>query len=182
VERRPGIEGVRAVLVGVVSDTHDNIDAVRKASRIFLDKGAEMVLHLGDVVSPFTLRFFHESGVRVLHGVYGNNCGEKVGLRRVAERYGYSIEEWPRVIEAGGRKIVMVHGNGPADQTREMVDALAASGRYDVVLYGHTHRPDKRRVGGTLILNPGEACGCLTGRMTVALLDLATLEPEILEL
>ena len=39
-----------------------------------------------------------------------------------------------------------------------------------------------RRIGSTLVLNPGEACGCLTGRKTVALLDTEALSIEIVGL
>jgi putative phosphoesterase len=86
------------------------------------------------------------------------------------------------VVEAGGRRLLLLHGAGPAENTVAMVEALAASGRWDAVLYGHTHRVDNRRIGGVLVLNPGEACGCLTGRKTAAILDTDTLEAEIVEL
>ena len=169
-------------LIGVISDTHDDIGAVRRASRIFLKRGVELVLHLGDIVAPFTLRAFHEAGVDRLHAVYGNNCGERIGLRKAAESLGYTIEEWPRELEVAGRRLLLIHGTGPAEKTVKLAETLASTGRYDAVLYGHTHRVDNRVVGGTLLLNPGEACGCLTGRRTAALLDTATMRVELLDL
>ncbi|ALL00336.1 Putative phosphoesterase [Pyrodictium delaneyi] len=170
------------MLIGVVSDTHDSQEAARRAARLLLSRGAELVLHLGDIVAPFTLRRFHEEGVKKLIAVYGNNCGERLGLQRVAASLGYEIHDWPHTVEIAGRRILMIHGIGPAEKTRKFVEALAASGHYDAVLYGHTHEVDMRRIGSTLILNPGEACGCLTGRRTVALLDTETMEAELLEL
>ncbi|KSW11561.1 phosphodiesterase [Pyrodictium occultum] len=170
------------MIVGVVSDTHDDQEAVAKAARLLLEQGAELVLHLGDIVAPFTLRRFSREGVKRLIAVYGNNCGERLGLLRTAESLGYEIHDWPHVVELAGRRIVMVHGKGPAGETRELVEALARSGRYDAVLYGHTHEVDVRRVGSTLVLNPGEACGCLTGRRTAAILDTETMEARVLEL
>ena len=168
------------VLIGVISDTHDNIEAVRRASRLFLEKGVELVLHLGDIVAPFTLRAFHREGIRRLHAVYGNNCGEKIGLQKAAENLGYTIEDWPREITAGDRRLLLIHGTGPAEKTVKLAETLAATGRYDAVLYGHTHNVDNRVVGGTLVLNPGEACGCLTGKKTVAILDTETMKAEVL--
>ena len=53
------------------------------------------------------------------------------------------------------------------------------SGKYDVIIYGHTHKPDVRRVKDTLIVNPGETGGWVTGKSTVALLDPVSLEAEI---
>jgi len=61
------------------------------------------------------------------------------------------------------------------------VEALAVSDRWDAVLYGHTHRIDLRRVGQTLVLNPGEVYGALTGRSTFAVLDLDRMEAEVVE-
>jgi len=170
------------VLIGVVSDTHDNLEAARRAARIFVERGVGLVLHLGDVIAPFTLKPFREEGVEKMVVVYGNNCGEKLGLLRAAGRLGYEIHEPPHLVEAGGRRILMLHGYGPAEKTLMVVEALAASGRFDAVLYGHTHRVDNRVVGSTLILNPGEACGYLTGRRTVAILDTSDMSVEVVEL
>jgi hypothetical protein len=46
--------------------------------------------------------------------------------------------------------------------------ALAESGRYDLVCYGHDHTAHEERVGRTVLLNPGEVMG-LNGRSTLAL-------------
>jgi putative phosphoesterase len=61
------------------------------------------------------------------------------------------------------------------------VDALAQSGVYDVIFYGHTHQIDIRK-GETLVINPGEACGWTTGRETVGILDLDAMDVEIVDL
>ena len=170
------------MLVGVLSDTHDNVWATRKAARFLVERGVRVVLHLGDVIAPFTLRVLAEEGIEKAYVVYGNNCGEKLGLKRIAEKLGYEITEWPRLLEINNRRILLLHGVGSAEKTRDIVDSLALSGRYDVVLYGHTHKVDVRRLGSTLVLNPGEACGCLTGKRTIAILDLETLSVNIIEL
>jgi putative phosphoesterase len=61
------------------------------------------------------------------------------------------------------------------------LEALVASGRYDLVVYGHTHRVEIRE-GTPLVVNPGELGGWLTGRATCVLVDLRTLRAELLEL
>ena len=61
------------------------------------------------------------------------------------------------------------------------LEALAASGAWSLVVYGHTHRVDVRP-GPTPVINPGETCGWLTGRPTAAVVDLETGQAEILEL
>jgi hypothetical protein len=52
---------------------------------------------------------------------------------------------------------------------------------FDVVVRGHTHRAEIVK-SGALIVNPGEVCGYLTGKQTVALLDVPSLRAEIVEL
>jgi len=51
-----------------------------------------------------------------------------------------------------------------------------------VIIYGHTHRTDLRKIGKTLIINPGECGGWLSGKSTIALLDLENLEAKIIKL
>ena len=52
----------------------------------------------------------------------------------------------------------------------------------DVIITGHTHEIVNETRDGVLHLNPGEACGWLTDRCTVALLDTDALAAEIVEL
>ena len=65
--------------------------------------------------------------------------------------------------------------------TQKLAEPIAKSGEYDVVIYGHTHEIDVRKEG-TLIVNPGETGGWTTGRSTVAIVDLDSLEAEIREI
>jgi uncharacterized protein len=63
----------------------------------------------------------------------------------------------------------------------DALDALVASGRFDAIIYGHTHEPDIRE-GKTLVINPGEACGWLKGNRTIAIWDLADGDVQIMPL
>jgi len=63
-----------------------------------------------------------------------------------------------------------------------LIDALAESQKYEIIIYGHTHRTDLRKIRKTLIINPGECGGWLSGKSTIALLDLKNLEAKIIEL
>ena len=38
--------------IGLISDTHDNIQNIRRAVRKFNDKRVDLVIHAGDIVSP----------------------------------------------------------------------------------------------------------------------------------
>jgi uncharacterized protein len=49
--------------------------------------------------------------------------------------------------------------------------ALARGGQFDVVCYGHNHRFEITRLGKTLVINPGELFGGLTGESTFVVYD-----------
>jgi putative phosphoesterase len=62
----------------------------------------------------------------------------------------------------------------------DVIDALADSGHFDLVVYGHTHESVIKKVKDTLIVNPGEVCGWLYGKPTAAVVSLETMEAEII--
>jgi putative phosphoesterase len=74
-----------------------------------------------------------------------------------------------------GKRVVVVHEPG-------IVEALADSGHFDLVVYGHLHEPEIKRVKDTLVVNPGKAARLHKGSSTLALLDTASMEAEIIEL
>ncbi|OYT59090.1 YfcE family phosphodiesterase [Euryarchaeota archaeon ex4484_178] len=166
-------------MLGVISDTHDNLRAVDKFVEIFKEKEIREILHLGDFISPFTLKKFQNFK---LYGVFGNNDGEKLMLKDVANSLGFLLEEPPFELELWGKKFLLLHGYGSRERTRRIVDTFAKSEEYDFILYGHIHQVDIRRIGSTFILNPGEACGYLFGKNTAAILDPENYRVEILHL
>ncbi len=159
------------MLIGVMSDTHDNLPFVRKAINLFNERNAGYVIHAGDYTSPFTMKLFKDLKCKYV-GIFGNNDGDKLLLQERAEG---NIRNQPYVFTLEGRKIVVMHEHF-------VVDALADSGHFDLVIYGHTHEPDVRKVKNTLVVNPGEVSTWLYGKSTVALVDLNTMEGEIIEL
>jgi uncharacterized protein len=159
------------MLIGIMSDTHDNLILVKKAIELFNDRKVGYVIHAGDYTSPFTLKLFKELKCRYV-GIFGNNDGDKLLLLERAEG---NIRSQPYIFTLNNRKIVVMHEHNVAD-------ALADSGHFDLVIYGHTHKPDVRKVKNTLVVNPGEVSSWLYGKSTVALADLDKMEAEIVEL
>jgi len=159
--------------IGIISDTHDNLPQIKKAVDIFNREKVEMVLHAGDFVSPFTFLEFKNLSCP-LKGVFGNNDGDKLYLQEKFKGIG-EIYPVPYNTEINHKNIIMLH-------KEKLIDALAESQKYDVIIYGHTHRIDLRKIGKTLIINPGECGGWLTGKSTIALLDLKSLEAKIIDL
>lgn len=169
------------MLIGIMSDTHDNIAKIDAAIKTFSSSRVEMIIHLGDYIAPFSLMRILKSGIRFI-GILGNNDGEKLGLTDAAARAGQELHEPPFEAEIGGKRILMIHGYGSRDRTRTIINSIAKSGDYDLILYGHTHEPDVRFERGTMIINPGEVYGLLTGRSTVAILDIDRMEAKVIEI
>lgn len=159
------------MIIGIISDTHDNMTQTKKAVDLFNERKVEHVIHAGDFTSPFTFRTLKDLNCGFT-GVFGNNDGDKLLLQKMSEG---SVFNQPHIFELGGRKIVIMHEH-------HLADALADSGHYNVVIYGHTHKPEIRKVKNTLVVNPGEAGNWLYGKSTIAVADLSALTAEIISL
>lgn len=157
---------------GILSDTHDSRASAERALDLFLEEGVGIIVHLGDVCAGFTLSRFRGCGVPLL-GVFGNNDGDRPGIQLAS---GGAFVPGPRTTALDGRNVLMAHA---FDQLQ---DELARRGQFDLVLFGHTHRPLAMKVGRALVVNPGEACGYMSGRPTCAVVDLDALEARILDI
>lgn len=157
--------------IGIISDTHDNMPKIKEAVSIFNLKQVEFVIHAGDYVAPFSIVPLDDLKCDYI-GVFGNNDGEKVGL---AKRSKDRIKVPPYHITLENRKIIILHE--PND-----LDNLIKEQNYDIIIYGHTHNPVIERHGKTLVINPGECCGWLSGKSTIAILELDDLSAEILNI
>lgn len=158
--------------IAIMADSHENMPMIRKAVELFNSRGAQYILHAGDIISPITVKEFARIQGRFI-GVFGNNDGEKFLLREKFAPFG-EIYEWFYQGELAGRRIMLMH-------SQDMVEPLARSGHFDLIIYGHTHDLDIRR-GDTLVINPGETGGWLRGRSTVVILDTEDMEPEVFDL
>jgi putative phosphoesterase len=58
--------------------------------------------------------------------------------------------------------------------------SVTCCGAYDVVVHGHTHQASLSKEGRTLVVNPGEICGYLSGKSTFAILDATTRAARII--
>jgi len=156
--------------VGVISDTHDRLPTFRRALALFKRLEVDALFHAGDFVAPFAAKLMSaDHWTTPLYCVYGNNDGEREGLKAVLP----GVTGGPLRVEIGGRIIVMHHWI-------EQIPAARMEG-VDVVISGHTHAIVNEHQNGCLTLNPGECCGWITDRCTVAVLDLDALTAEIIE-
>lgn len=149
--------------IGVLSDTHDHLDRLKNAIDLFRGEQVDALLHAGDFVAPFVIPVLAGLG-KPVYGVFGNNDGERLGLLAAFRRLG-PLNQPPMPLMLNKVRILLMH-------EPVLIESLARSGDYDLIVYGHLHQAEARREAETLILNPGECCGWSTGRGQVAVVDL----------
>jgi putative phosphoesterase len=162
--------------LGIVTDTHDNKPAILRAVDLFNSRAVDLVIHAGDMVAPFSAALFKNLKAP-LKFHFGNNDGEILLLRERLLEIGAEVHKYDFEFELDGKRFLVQHE--PVN-----LEAIAASGRHDAIIYGHTHDLDVRppEEGRPLIINPGEACSWLRGLANAALLETETMQVEIVKL
>jgi len=152
--------------IGIISDTHDQRANVREAVGVFKAQSVEYVLHAGDITAPGTASLFAElPGVQLI-AVLGNCDCERMALHAAVQVAGGEMHGRTYEGNLDGRAVYMTH-------VPHEIDRVVNSGKYDLVVYGHTHRQDIRRVGKTLLVNPGATRGSMSDPPEVVVVDLA---------
>jgi uncharacterized protein len=161
--------------IGLISDTHDNIQNIRKAVRKFNDKHVDVVIHAGDFVNPIAVESL--AGVKLV-GVLGNNDTDIAGLESTFNRIHGELKGEIFETVYDGIKFAVYHGTNVVKK-----EQLIKSGRCDVFIYGHTHRKDNRYIGTTRVINPGMAKGWFSGLFaTIAVFDTSSRNLEFINL
>ena len=161
--------------IGLISDTHDNFKTIESAAKIFREKRIDYVIHAGDITTPEAVEAF--AGLKLI-GVLGNNDVDKKGLENAFEKIGGELRGELGEIEKDDLLIAAYHGTDFRKR-----EALIQSGKYNVVVYGHTHKPDNKVVGKTIVINPGTANGWFFGyKATAAIFDTVSKECDFVEL
>jgi putative phosphoesterase len=163
----------------IVSDSHDRRAHLAAAVEDAKARGAEAVLHCGDLVAPSTLHAAQPFGLPI-HVIHGNNMGDIAALCRLCSRSGNQVTYHGQdaSLELNGKRIFLVH-------YPHYAKAMAATGDYDLVCNGHEHRAHVDRItnvrgGETILLDPGTVGG-VSAKATYVLGDLETMEFEILD-
>lgn len=167
--------------IGVISDTHDHLDYVGQAFDVLAEQNIDMVCHLGDWVAPFVFDLVDERAKKLgvpVRGVLGNNEGEVFKIVSLAKegRWNIELEHHTLLFDADGKKVILYHGTD-----KRLTDALVKSGKYDVVMSGHTHEPKNEVIENVLWLNPGALNGASKERGRLRDGELAVYDSEINE-
>jgi putative phosphoesterase len=161
------------MIIGLISDTHENIENIKKSVEIFNDRKTDIVIHCGDIISPIMIKYFKPLNCRMIF-VFGNNDGEKIFLKKNIEEIGHSIFPGPYETELDGKKVLIMH-------EPYGLPGLRKSDYYDYIFFGHTHELSVEK-GKPFIINPGETCGYINSKSTIGILDTDSDEYEIIYL
>lgn len=163
--------------IGILSDSHGKAKRLRAAVAALVERGAERIVHCGDVGSPGCIEVLGAAGVEAC-AVAGNMDRRPGKLAAAAERAGvvFAIDS-VEVPLGDGRYLAATHGHREG-----LLDELVAGGEFAYVCHGHTHRVRDERVGRVRVINPGALRSSRDpGRPTVALLDTASDSLEFLD-
>ena len=142
--------------IAILSDIHDhlwNLDAALAS----LDE-AEVLICCGDLCSPFVMARLGQGFAGEIHVVFGNNDADLFRITRIAGTFGGRVHLHGELADLtlGGQRIAANHFDNIARE-------IAASGRFDVVCFGHNHQWEVSRVEtaerSVLLLNPGPIMG-----------------------
>ncbi len=139
--------------IAIISDIHDNLTNLEKFLDWAKNNQIEEIFSCGDLCAPATLVRVLAPGFNgKIRIIFGNICDrdleeEKAGELKNIIHYGDLAE-----FKIENKKVALVH-------SPEIAKKLAASGKYDIVFYGHTHQPWIEQVGSTVLANPGTLAG-----------------------
>lgn len=159
--------------IGLFADAHDHLDHIRRAVEVFNERGCELVVFAGDLVSSFAVPPLRALRCPIL-ACFGDNEGNRIGvaagfriLGEIGEPpFGFRTPDGVRILVTH----MLRHLNGvPSD--------------FDVCVFAHTHRADiSWDEYGRLYVNPGETSGWSFRKPSVAILETSPLSAEIVRL
>ncbi|NIT36722.1 MAG: YfcE family phosphodiesterase [candidate division Zixibacteria bacterium] len=148
--------------IAVVADSHDNLRMIERAVAVINGWGADLVVHCGDYVAPFTAESFRKLNAP-LRGVFGNNDGDRPALKKAYAVIG-DLNPDPYRFTFNGFSMLITH------KPRLAREAAVGAG-YDLIAFGHDHHVRVEH-GESLVICPGELGGWVTGRASIALVEV----------
>ncbi|MEI8019045.1 MAG: metallophosphoesterase family protein [Schlesneria sp.] len=151
------------MLIGILSDTHNQSRRTAAAIQLLEAEGAQVLFHCGDLTLPDIIG---TCAVMPCYFVFGNNDVDRVDeiQAEINQFDGAVCLGWGGDVELAGKRIAMTHGH----LSKEYRRLLATNPDY--LFLGHSHFAADHREGVTRIINPGALHRAQ--EFTVALLNL----------
>lgn len=140
--------------IGILSDSHTKSDYTELAINHLKQKGANYLIHAGDLCIEDNLKLLQNSKL-VYVTVFGNNDRSLLSLSNE-----YNIQKEPYYFKIKDIKFKLMH----------LPYYLNADS--DIVIFGHTHKFECSYNNGTLFINPGEICAREKPLIECALLEI----------
>ena len=162
------------MLIGILSDTHNNVEHTQVALQTFRERGITRLIHCGDITTPEIVYLF--SGWDVIF-VWGNGDHDEEGLTAAAQAIGAPPPKPVHTLEVDGVKIAATHGH----RSRVLAE-LIADGRYAYVCHGHTHlrKDEVRPPFNVRVVNPGALGGVKLQSRSVCVLNTDAAQVEFI--
>jgi putative phosphoesterase len=166
--------------VCILTDSHDNIPLLCKAVVDAKKRGAEAILHCGDVVAPSVLESLNQYKLDI-HIIHGNNVGDIYMFNKIAEVYDFIYYYGQdATLNLAGKRIFLVH-------FPHYAKAISCTGDYDLVCCGHSHKfsidhIDNVKNKQTILVNAGTVAGVGNRPATYVLGDLSNMQFEVIEI
>lgn len=168
--------------IGIISDIHSNIYGLRAVLKEL--KKTDFIICAGDIVGYYTFvnEVFEEIKKNNIQTILGNHDGYLLGMipesqnpitrlpldftkkNILPENIAYleKIKNAKIELDIDGLKIKMYHGS-PWQEFEDYVYPDSDFAKFenigaDLVILGHTHWPVIKKIGRTLVVNPG-SCG-----------------------
>ena len=157
--------------IGILSDSHGRAAITHRAVNMLIDRGADLLLHLGDIERIEVIDALAGHPARI---VFGNCDYDEAGLAGYARTLDVSVDHPAGRLTIEGKTICFTHGHD------ERLLRSAVDDHIDYLLHGHTHLVRDERLGSTRIINPGALFRA--PRYTAALLQPAGDHLEIIQI
>ena len=158
--------------IAILSDTHNNWNNFKKAIDWIMKEEIQLILHCGDICN----REIMDEAQKYFEGPSSAKASEGRRIKFVKGNGDFNLDLPDKMeLEFNGKKIAFTH-------FPDIAKKMSQSRMYDLVFYGHTHRPWDEKIGETHMINPGELAGHFY-KPSFAIYDTVTdkLELKILE-
>lgn len=156
--------------IGILSDTHDHLNRTQVAVELLIDRGAQALVHCGDLTGPPIV----EACCKLpFYFVFGNHDSDMASiLADASAENGGNCLRWGGELSLSGKRIAVAHGHFPKD----FRPLLAKNPDY--FLFGHSHQTHDSMDGSIRRINPGALFRA--EKYSIALLDLLSDELEFI--
>jgi putative phosphoesterase len=131
--------------IAVLADTHVNKLEYLPKKIIDALSTVDLIIHAGDFTDVQLLNELKQ--LNEVKAVHGNMDSRELK----------SVLPIKEIVETKDKRIGITHGSGAPWRIEERVRKVFESDRIDVIVYGHSHRPQNKVINDVLFFNPGKA-------------------------